>query len=550
MNPLIKHWQFLLVGFFVMLAIASLAIYGVNFGIDFKGGTLYQVELQKPLNAEEMLRIVNTIEQRIDPSGLRGDELSAVGNKFIMVKTSVTDSAELEKIESRIRQQGKFESNLNGEVVFTGDEIRKVQRGDTSFGVFRASNTVFEWSLPFILNEKAAKSFKEKTFHQCNVTSFSTSGTPQYECAKTVFFLDKPAALLVETEEQYSEDTSLFITGNQFENIPQDTKIDDFIRDTILPVAVIDNNNSLDMNIINSALAKTKLAIVSPDTSQKIINDLNALGFSVLVEGKKENIPWIWTASNAKQIISLTEGITNEDVADITLAKEFTNLRISGQRATITQARADLEELAILLESGSLPTPVASISKETISPSLGKSFLNNIILMGILALIIVAAVIIIRYRDVKLAIPVFATVISETLILVGLLSLPFIKQPFDLAALAGLIAALGSGVNAEVVIVDELVSKTKRETLSLLQRIKSGLFIITTSAVTIIGVMGPIVFFSRSMPGLSSLYGFALVAILGAIIGVLITRPAFTKVVEMVVHKKETKEHQTHHEQK
>jgi len=549
MNPIIKNWQFLLVGFFVILAIASLAIYGINFGIDFKGGTLYQVELQKSLNSEEMLRIITTIEQRIDPSGLRGDELSAVGSKYIMIKTAVTDSKELEKIEMRIRQQGKFESNLNGEIVFTGDEIKKVQRGDTSFGVFRASSTVFEWSLPFVLNEKAAKSFKEKTFHQCNATSFSTSGTPIYECAKTVFFLDKPSALIVNTEAQYDEDSALFITGNQYENIPQDTKIDDFIRDTILPVVIVGDNASLDMNIVNLALAKTKTAIVSADVSEKTLNDLNSLGFSVLLVNKEENIPWIWSATNAKQIISLTEGITNEDVADISMAKEFTNLRISGQRATVEDARADLEELAILLESGSLPTPVASISKETISPSLGKSFLSNIILMGILALIIVAAVIMIRYRDYRLAIPVFATVISETLILVGLLSLPFIKQPFDLAALAGLIAALGSGVNAEVVIVDELTGKNKRETLSLLQRIKSGLFIITTSAVTIIGVMGPIVFFSRSMPGLSSLYGFALVAILGAIIGVLITRPAFTKVVEMVVHKRETKEHQ-HHEQK
>ncbi len=548
MNPLIKNWQFLLVGFFVILAIASLAIYGINFGIDFKGGTLYQIELQKSLNSEEMLRIITTIEQRIDPSGLRGDELSAVGSKFIMIKTAVTDSAELEKIEMRIRQQGKFESNLNGEIVFTGDEIKKVQRGDTSFGVFRASSTVFEWSLPFVLNEKAAKSFKEKTFHQCNATSFSPSGTPIYECAKTVFFLDKPSALIVTTDTQYDEDSALFITGNQFENIPQDTKVDDFIRDTILLVAIVGDNASLDMNIVNAALAKTKSAIVSADVSEKIISDLNSLGFSILVVNKEENIPWIWTATNARQIISLTEGITNEDVADISLAKEFTNLRISGQRADVKEARADLEELAILLESGSLPTPVASISKETISPSLGKSFLSNIILMGILALIIVAAVIIIGYRDYRLAIPVFATVISETLILVGLLSLPFIKQPFDLAALAGLIAALGSGVNAEVVIVDELTSKTRHETLSLLQRIKSGLFIITTSAVTIIGVMGPIVFFSRSMPGLSSLYGFALVAILGAIIGVLITRPAFTKVVEMVVHKRETKAHQ-HHEQ-
>jgi preprotein translocase subunit SecD len=162
--------------------------------------------------------------------------------------------------------------------------------------------------------------------------------------------------------------------------------------------------------------------------------------------------------------------------------------------------------------------------------------------MGFLALIIIAGVIFLRYRSLSLTLPIFATILAETIILVGILSLPIFKQPFDLAAFAGLIAALGSGVNSEIVIVDELMNKTKRETLSLLQRVKEGLFIITTSAITMIGVMGPIVLLSKTMPGLSGLYGFAMVAILGAIIGVVITRPAFTKIVETIVEKKEEKE--------
>jgi preprotein translocase subunit SecD len=527
--------------FFLIVSVSSLFIFGINFGIDFKGGTLYQVELQKQVSTEEIVRIDNTIKQRIDPGGLRGDISSPVGGQYIIIKTSETNPEELEKIESRIRQQGKFEATLNGEIVFTGDQIKKVLRGDNSYSVAPLGKTAYEWRMPFVLSEDAVQSFKEKSFHQCTATGVSSNGQTNYECERTIFFLDRPNALIVVSQEQYEKDIELFNAGNRLENIPQETDIEEIITDSMNKVIVLDGN-SFDESIAEKDLNRTNIAVVSPDVSEKIIDDLNSLGFSVSVVAIKENVPWIWTALGAKQVISLTPGITNEDVSDISQAKSFSTLFITGQRDSLKEAKSDLEELTILLESGSLPTPVKTISKETISPALGEAFLQNIILMGFIALIIVAGVIIFRYKNLWLALPIFATIISETVILLGLLSLPFPRQSFDLAAFAGIIAALGSGVNAEIVIVDELTEKTKREELSLIQRIKSGLFIITTSAITIIGVMGPIVLFSRSMPGLSNLYGFAIVAILGALIGVLITRPAFTKIIETIIDKKENEE--------
>jgi len=537
-DKLMKNWQYALVILFVIISLLSLGLYGINYGIDFNGGTLFQVELQEKVSNEEMARLVNVISARIDPNGF-GTPPSPVGGKYILIQTEETDSVALEKIETRIRQQGKFESNLDGNIIFTGDEIRKVLRSDRSFGVFKAG-TSYEWSLPFVLNEKASISFMESTFHKCTTTGTAPNGLPIYTCEKTVFFLDRPTALIITTQEQYDKDSALLLEGNKFSNIPQETQIEELIEDSMLTLIVLDAN-TFDKESIKAHLALTPNVVVSPDVSTSIKQDLNSIGFNVTTSEIKEGIPWIWTALGTKQIISLTEGITNEDVPEDQKdrAKIFSTLRITGQRATIQEAQSDLEELAVLLESGSLPTPVKNISKETISASLGKSFLDNIVFMGILALLIIGIVIYLRYRNLMLTIPIFATILAETLILVGILSLPFLRQPFDLAAFAGLIAALGSGVNAEIVIVDELMNKTKRETLSLLQRVKDGLFIITTSAITMIGVMGPIVLLSKSMPGLSGLYGFALVAILGAIIGVLITRPAFTKIVETIIEKKE-----------
>ncbi|HNV00867.1 MAG TPA: hypothetical protein PKK60_00365 [archaeon] len=538
MNPLLKHWRFVLVAIFLIMAIASLLFSGITFGIDFEGGTLYQIELQREVTPTEIARISTIIQQRIDPGGLRGDILSPVGGKYIMIQTAETNPQELEKIESRIRQQGKFEAILNGELLFTGDEIRRISRKD-GYGVSKNGN-VYEWSLPFVLNDEAAKRFSQMTFHECTAVSFSPQGKPIYDCEKTMFFLDKPSALVVLTQEQYDFDEQELLLGNTLLNIPQETSIEEVIEDSRAEVIVY-NDEDFNSIYLEEILKLTDQAIVSSDLSEKAVNDLNIAGFSVTKTENKEGTPWIWQTLNAKQIIRLSEGITNEDVTDPAQAKIFTQLNISGSRETAEVAFMDLEELAILLESGSLPTPVKSISKETISPTLGTSFFSNVVLMGIVAIILVALVVIIRYKNLLLAAPIILTLVSEVIILLGILSLPMIKQPLNLAAFAGIIASIGTSVDSEVIIVDEMIGKNRKEHLSLVQKIKEGLFIITTSALTMIAVMGPIVLLSRTMPGISNLYGFAVVAILGALIGVLITRPAFTKVVEMISDKIEKK---------
>ena len=545
----LKNWRILLLIISLLLAFGIILINtthdetgylgntNIKLGLDFEGGTLLQIELQNEVSPEEIARIASIISQRIDPSGLKDYTVTPIGNQFIVLQMSETDPVELEKVETRIRQQGKFEANLNGEIVFTGDEIRKVLRGDNSFGVYKAGTNSFEWSLPFVLNEQATIRFTEKTFHKCSATSFSASGQPIYECEKTTFFLDKPEALIVISEDQYAIDETMLYAGDTFLNIPAQTDITQVIEDSRLDVIVY--SGVFDENTLYNAQLKTNKAIVSSDLNNSVVLALQEKGFEV-TKFDFDTQPWIWDVFNAQQIISLTEGITNEDVADISQAKQFSNLRISGRRETAEGAFSSLNELAILLESGSLPTPVKSISKETISPSLGESFKSLVIMMGILAFLVVGIVVAIRYKSWKIAIPIFIIGGSEVILNLGFIVLT--QRPLDLAAFAGLIAVIGTGVDSEIVITDEIMAKSKKVKESLLSRAKAALFIIMTSAFTMIAVMLPITMFARAYPGIDKLYGFAVVAMMGALIGVFITRPAFTKIIEMIVDKIEKKE--------
>lgn len=157
--------------------------------------------------------------------------------------------------------------------------------------------------------------------------------------------------------------------------------------------------------------------------------------------------------------------------------------------------------------------------------------------MGVIAFLMVGLIIFLRYRTPKLVIPIFIIGASEIIILLGFIA--FFKRPLDLAAFAGIIAAIGTGVDSEVVITDEILGRGKSVKESLIKRVKSALFIIMTSAFTMIGVMGPIIIFRASLLGLDKLYGFAVVAIVGALVGVFVSRPAFTKIIEDIINKLE-----------
>ena len=284
------------------------------------------------------------------------------------------------------------------------------------------------------------------------------------------------------------------------------------------------------------ALSSSKVkAIVHKTMPDKQRQQLGQLGFKVVeVREEDETVPWIWTATGARQVISLTPGIANLQpfVEDVRGAKIFSELSITGSSDTAESAAQELKSLQVLLETGSLPIGIKSVSKETISPLLGKEFLSNAMLIGLLGLAVVALIIFIRYRSIKLTVPIMFTSISEIIITLCVISL--INYRLDLASVTGILAAVGTGVDDQIVIIDELKKGEENAAESLANRVKKAFFIIFAAAATVIATMLPLIVFSF---GFGKLAGFGITTILGVLIGVFITRPAFSVFAEHVLKK-------------
>jgi len=528
----------------VALCIAVIALKGLTFGVDFGGGTLFQIHLaEKVTDSATKEQIRSIIQQRLDFSGMKDSSVQVIGSELVFAQLAETDPKQIEKLESVLLKQGKFEAMIDGNVIFSGDEFVDISKDPgKGYGVSNVGNS-FKWTVPFTLSEKAAKRFSEMTFHRCAKTGFDTATNKvTYECDYTYFFLDRPVdSVLVIPEEVFQKDSEALSAGNLKRNIVPGTKIDDVLKNSGIPYLVIDANGFSQEQLSSlQELSSTRRFAVIPSGFKDMSNELKSLGFTVSEVVAPSDLPWVWFATGLKEVIRLTEGVTNLEPYVASLQdpslKVYSSLYIEGGAASNNEATQDLKSLTILLESGSLPVAVDNVSKVTVTASLGKSFLWTVVLIGFFAAIAVAGVLFFRYRITMLVIPMMFTVFAEAILTLGIASI--FSWPLDLASIAGVIAAIGYGVNDQIVITDELKKHKGEaaESMSLVNRAKRAFFIVMAAASTVIAVMLPLLIIGPSA-GMARLVGFAFTTIIGVLVGVLITRPAFQEIAKSVISK-------------
>jgi len=96
----------------------------------------------------------------------------------------------------------------------------------------------------------------------------------------------------------------------------------------------------------------------------------------------------------------------------------------------------------------------------------------------------------------------------------------------DIPAIAGLIAIIGTGVNQLIIVTDQMLQEKE---VSIKSRYKVAMSIIFNSAYIVIVAMLPLM-----IAGVGTLKGFAITTVIGVLIAILITRPAYVAILEKV----------------
>lgn len=204
-----------------------------------------------------------------------------------------------------------------------------------------------------------------------------------------------------------------------------------------------------------------------------------------------------------------------------------TEIQISGSSDTRELAIKERSQLQSILRSGALPTSVEIVQLDTVSPTLGSSFLMNAALAGFIALLAVLAVVGARYRRPKIILPMIIISSSEILIILGIASA--IGWTIDLPAIAGIIATIGSGINSQIMIIDQAL-RGGDQASTMKEKLKAAFFTIFGAGGTVIAAMIPLM-----VIGFGLLRGFAITTIIGVLIGILIVRPAFGEIVKKII---------------
>lgn len=208
--------------------------------------------------------------------------------------------------------------------------------------------------------------------------------------------------------------------------------------------------------------------------------------------------------------------------------RETTQVSIQGsgqgdtQEEAFDQAQSDMNHLQTVLITGSLPYKLTLVKLDTISPALGSQFTYLILLAGFSAMFAVYVIIFARYRNLKIVSSVLLTSVSELLIILGLAS--FINWNLDLPSIAGLLATIGTGVDDQIVMIDESRSK---DSVSIKEKMKRAIFIMMSAYLTSLVALLPLYW-----AGAGLFKGFAITSIIGISAGVFITRPAFAEIMK------------------
>ncbi len=498
----------------VLLAALNIAVHGLNFGIDFVGGTRIPVVLENPVDQTTMNELVQTIKSRASTLGLKEVKARAVGNSLVNVEIASTDAQTIDFIESTLSQQGVFLGVVDGKVAVSGDRIFR-----TSIRPLGASELVMQgaqWGVAFSVDREGADQF-----------AAAAKGKADYPI---YMFLDRP------------QDAAIFYERDAFRGyVGIDSGEKESLR-SIEDMLRLEDGQDIAVYIMEDipaglapATNATK-ALISENASEASKEMLRGLGFDVveLPEGRmapefSRTRSGVLTVGKLEAAGLLTAPLLGGEITSGIPNYNYIvtgNVNATDQREIARQATERVKGIESILKGGALPVQISLGSRTTLPAALGSEFLRLSLIAIASSLVVISIVIGIRYRNVRATLPIVLISMAELLVLLSILG----SFTIDLAAMAGIIAAIGVGVDAQIVITDEVLKKEEKEKHTMHEKVELAFGIIKTNAIVAIFSMVPLLF-----SGLVEIIGFAMSTMLGALLGYLLTRPAYAAILEKVL---------------
>ncbi|MDE1855346.1 MAG: hypothetical protein KGH57_03465 [Candidatus Micrarchaeota archaeon] len=503
----------------------------LHLGVEFIGGTQIPVQLEHSVNPSTMSNLLTILQERLSTFGLKQITVEGIGNSEVYVTIPSVSTSEVQSTLSVIESQGVFQGIVNGKEALNGSGLLSGSIG-ASQPIVGGNNV--SWAVSFFITPQAAQKFSKVVFGQAN--------QPLY------MFLDRPTNAIVLVNASIFKG-SASIGANQTSELEAMQRAANLGNQTI-PIEIYnpDLSNMASINAFFQAnQGRYRQVILAKNTPKSLVSNLTSLNyslsnvtaqsmtptFSVSLTGTSQGaIVETWPAIGLLSSPILNPGITNGTVSQSYQISGFAPQTLS-RAAQLAYATNQSTQIASILRGGALPVHVIAGIPTTIPPTLGSHFELISAIALLLAILAVSATVAIRYKKLFLVVPIVFTTLAELFIILSIIGL---IGTIDLAAVAGMIAVIGTGVDAQIIITDEVLITSSEHTLKL--KLSNAFFIIWADAGLLVVAMLPLLFSTT----LISIIGFAESTILGVLFGAFITRPAYGAIIGRHYSKQETKQ--------
>jgi preprotein translocase subunit SecD len=468
------------------------------------------------VSSATMDEVTTTLLNRIDPTGLLGVQARPTGTDLLLFEIP---AMEPERAKTLIEKEGKLEAFIENTLVLRGVDIEIIY----SVRV-REEGGLYKYEVPLRISADGARRFAD-----------ASSGKGGYPF---VIYLDRPVdALLVFDRALLARltKTGLYPLVTDYSEIRKQFYVTTdqsghgfYLLVHALPIDPR-NPSENDVSLIQEFRKTKSRCIVLGDNSVfptrtlELLENLFDNRVELLPQGTLGTSEWIFKACGMQSAPAIAADIAGRAEREV---------EITGTRRTEAEATKEANELRNVL-SQRLTTKTAIVSTTFIPPRLGSEFSAEIKRAAFAAVIAIVAVLFVRYRDPTITLLILATMGCELILTVG--AAAAIRQTMGMAEIGGVLAVIGTGVEHQIIITDEVLKGKIQEyrPRGVRGRVGRAFLTILTAALTTVAAMFMLLFI-----GFGAMKGFAIVTILGVLIAVLITRPAYGEIINYVFRRR------------
>lgn len=473
------------------------------------------VKLEMKITEATREEVMHLLQTRTDPYGLLGVRFRALGDQFVLFEVP---GLRLEEAIELLGRQGRLETFIENTWVFRSGDIVHV-------GLVERSPDIPTYQIPLRISEEGAERFEN--------VSKNKAGYP------FVIYLDRPADAILLFDNQLLAEFPVYSgtppTEMNYDNVAQAFLITPpeappyHLQVTAISIPRDNLPDNMAETLQKEQPEKTRVIFLkdTTDFSPSVVDNIAALGFAI------ENLPrmggeatfdWIMRACGWRSDPIIAEGLAGTAARDV--------------RITVGERSAAEALRTVLVQR--LPVGISFESMIEVEEREGRGFLREVIMAGLVALVAVGTLIYLRYRRLKIVLPLMMTMICEVIIILGVASI--IGWSIGVPEIGGIIAVVGTGADHQIIITDEVLrgaAPSAQKVVSLKRRVGLAFSVIFVAAATTLAAMA-----SLAYVGFGIMRGFAIVTIIGLLASVLVTRPVYARIISTLLAKEAPTEKQ------